>query len=436
MRQIVNTVSAFQFYHVMRYSALVLIAVVFTKTSLTRVEIGSYETFLLIAGAVSFFWLNGLIKAMLPMAGKSSYSEDESQAVFSSFVVISLLGILAALLFYLTRNFFPPLLLNGAPVPFPALLMAYLVFGIPANLSEYIYLIRKNNRGLLYYAVVSSLVQVTFTALPALLGWGIEAAVKGMTLSYFLRYLWLWILLATNYRLRISLPFLQRYIRTAIPLIGAIFLSGSAEYVDGFIVTTHFDEETLAIFRYGAREFPLTILMANALSASLLPAMGNGSKLPENLRSIFENTRRLMHILFPLSAVLMILAHPLFPILFNAGFSESATIFNIYLLLVASRLLFPQTILIGMNRTRPILTASLMELMVNVLLSLILVRFFGIGGIAAATVIAFVLEKIFLTSMVRKHLGIHSSDYIPWRLLLGYSAGLSGLFILVEFIIY
>lgn len=436
MRQIVNTVSAFQFYHVMRYSALVLIAVVFTKTSLTRVEIGSYETFLLIAGAVSFFWLNGLIKAMLPMAGKSSYSEDESQAVFSSFVVISLLGILAALLFYLTRNFFPPLLLNGAPAPFPALLMAYLVFGIPANLSEYIYLIRKNNRGLLYYAVVSSLVQVTFTALPALLGWGIEAAVKGMTLSYFLRYLWLWILLATNYRLRISLPFLQRYIRTAIPLIGAIFLSGSAEYVDGFIVTTHFDEETLAIFRYGAREFPLTILMANALSASLLPAMGNGSKLPENLRSIFENTRRLMHILFPLSAVLMILAHPLFPILFNAGFSESATIFNIYLLLVASRLLFPQTILIGMNRTRPILTASLMELMVNVLLSLILVRFFGIGGIAAATVIAFVLEKIFLTSMVRKHLGIHSSDYIPWRLLLGYSAGLSGLFILVEFIIY
>lgn len=436
MRQLVNTVSAFQFYHIMRYGAMVLTAVVFTKTSLTRVEIGSYETFLLLAGAVSFFWLNGLIKAMLPLAGRSSRPEDESQAIFSSFVVISLLGVLTALLLFLSRNFFPPLLLRGASAPFPALLTTYLVLGIPANLAEYIYLIRKNNRGLIVYAVVSSLLQVTFTALPAVLGWGIEAAVKGLVASYILRYLWLWVLLAGNYRLRVSIPFLRRYIRTALPLTGAIFLSGSAEFVDGFIVTTHFDEATLAIFRYGAREFPVTVLMANALSASLLPAMGDSSKLADNLHSILTNTRRLMHVLFPLSAVLLVLAHPLFPVLFNAGFSESATIFNIYLLLVASRLMFPQTVLIGMNLTRPLLTASFMELTLNIVLSLILVRFFGIGGIAAATVIAYAFEKIYLTAMVRKHLGIQSAAYIPWRLLLAYSAGLCGLFILIELMIY
>lgn len=436
MRQLVNTVSAFQFYHIMRYGAMVLTAVVFTKTSLTRVEIGSYETFLLLAGAVSFFWLNGLIKAMLPLAGRSSSPEDESQAIFSSFVVISLLGVLTALLLFLSRNFFPPLLLRGASAPFPALLTTYLVLGIPANLAEYIYLIRKNNRGLIVYAVASSLLQVTFTALPAVLGWGIEAAVKGLVASYILRYLWLLVLLAGNYRLRVSIPFLRRYIRTALPLTGAIFLSGSAEFVDGFIVTTHFDEATLAIFRYGAREFPVTVLMANALSASLLPAMGDSSKLADNLHSILTNTRRLMHVLFPLSAVLLVLAHPLFPVLFNAGFSESATIFNIYLLLVASRLMFPQTVLIGMNLTRPLLTASFMELTLNIVLSLILVRFFGIGGIAAATVIAYAFEKIYLTAMVRKHLGIQSAAYIPWRLLLAYSAGLCGLFILIELMIY
>lgn len=436
MRQIVNTVSAFQFYHIVRYGAMVIIAVIFTKTTLTQQEIGSYETFLLLAGAVSFFWLNGLIKAMLPMAGRSSGTEDESQVVFSSFIVISLLAILTAFFLFLSRNFFPPLLLRGASAPFPGLLMTYLVLGIPANMTEYLYLIRKDNRGLMVYAVVSFILQVSFTAIPASLGWGIEAAVKGLVVSFIIRYLWLWILMSRNFRLKVSLPFLKRYIRSAIPLIGSIFLGGSAEFVDGFIVTTHFDESTLAIFRYGAREFPVTVLMANALSTSLLPAMGDPSKLGSNLQSILDNTRRLMHILFPLSAALMILAHPLFPILFNDGFSESATIFNIYLLLVSSRLMFPQTVLIGMNLTRPLLTASLIELTLNVAASLILVRFFGIAGIAAATVIAFAFEKLYLAAMVRQHLGIRSSSYIPWRMTLAYSAGLCGLFILMELIIY
>jgi O-antigen/teichoic acid export membrane protein len=99
---------------------------------------------------------------------------------------------------------------------------------------------------------------------------------------------------------------------------------------------------------------------------------------------------RLMHFLFPLTALLLLVSKPLFPVVFNSAFSESATVFNIYLLLVISRLLMPQTILNGLKLTRQIMVAAFFELVLNVALSLFLLAVWGIAGIAFATFSLFV----------------------------------------------
>jgi O-antigen/teichoic acid export membrane protein len=218
------------------------------------------------------------------------------------------------------------------------------------------------------------------------------------------------------------------------PLVLATFLSGSAQFVDGFIVTSYFDEETFAVFRYGARELPLAMLLANALSNAMLPDFAKKDQLKQNLQKLKESVTRLTHWLFPLTAVLLIFSHPVFPVIFNPKFAESATIFNIYLLIIISRLLLPQTILNGLQISKPIMIAALLELIINVSLSLILVRFFGIAGIAFATFIAYLFEKIYLMAVVKQKLNVGLTEYIPVKMYSVYSLTILVIFIFAEYV--
>ncbi|WP_346862158.1 oligosaccharide flippase family protein [uncultured Draconibacterium sp.] len=432
MKKYLNTISAFQFFQLLRYSTLILIGIVFTKTTLTQTAIGEYETFVFIAGVVSFFWLNGLLKALLPL---SSETENTGQkTIFSAFVVIQIFSVLAALLLYFLQPFFSGFLLNDKAIPEINLLLLFVVVGVPANLVEYYYLIKKQNKAILIYGLLSFFVQFVLVVLPVLFGYGIQLALKGLVLSSLLKYVWLSIVFITKREISFSKDFVKEHLNLGGPLIAATLLSGSAQFVDGFIVTSKFDEETFAVFRYGARELPLAMLLANALSSAMLPAFANKENLHENLRQLKKSVSKLMQILFPITAVLLIVSKPVFPVLFNPDFTESATIFNIYLLLVISRLLMPQTILNGLKISKPILSASFLELVLNVVLSLVFVQFWGIAGIAMATFIAYLFEKIYLVVLVRRKLNIQLSEYLSIRNYTLYSFGIIVIFIFTELI--
>jgi len=431
VRKYLNTVSAFQFYQLVRYSTLILIGIVFTKTALLQTAIGEYETFIFLAGAFSFFWLNGLLKALLPLSSQSKKSKTN---VFSAFVVIQLFSVLAALFLFLLQPFFLTYLLNNKAIPEMELLLIFLVFGTPASLVEYYYLIKKQNHAIVIYASVSFFIQFVLVVLPIILGYGIQMSLKGLVLSSLLRYAWLWIVLAANAEIHFSGKFVRQHVKLGGPLVVATFLSSSAQFVDGFIVTSKFSEETFAIFRYGARELPLAMLLANALSNAMLPEFANKEKLTENLEKLKKSVTKLMHFLFPVTAFLLVVSKPLFPIVFNSDFVDSATIFNIYLLLIISRLLLPQTILNGLKISKPIMAASFFEMVINVGLSLFMVQLLGLPGIAFATFIAYLIEKIYLVFVVKQKLKIPISAYIPVRTYLFYTTGILIIFATVEYV--
>ncbi len=429
MKRYLNTISAFQFYQLARYTTLVLIGVVFTKTALSAEDIGEYETFIFISGALSFFWLNGLMKALLPLsAGK----RNSNPAIFSAFVLISFFSILAAAILYLIHPFFSEYLLNGKSIPELRWLLIYLIFGVPAHITEYFYLVKKKNTSLIIYGIVSFSIQLLLVVIPAVLNQPVSVVLKGLVASAVLRYLWLWGIFICFREIHFSGTFVKSHLKLGGPLVAATFLSGSAQFVDGFIVTSRFDESTFAVFRYGARELPLAMLLANALGSAMLPEFARREKLQQNLAALKKSVSRLMHFLFPVTALLLLVSHPVFPVLFNPRFEESATIFNIYLLLIISRLLMPQTILNGLKLTREIVKASFFELVLNVSLSLLFVQYWGIAGIAFATFVAYLFEKIYLILAVKQKLNIRLADYHPVRYFVIYSLGILVIFIFAE----
>src|SRR5258706_3059940 len=86
----------------------------------------------------------------------------------------------------------------------------------------------------------------------------------------------------------------------------------------------------------------------------------------------------------------------LFEYVFGIQYRSSALIFNIYLLLTLTQLIFPQSIMTARGDTKILWYVSLAELTVNVISSLLLMRTLGLIGIVWGTLIAYIFEKMVL----------------------------------------
>ena len=128
-----------------------------------------------------------------------------------------------------------------------------------------------------------------------------------------------------------------------------------------------------------------------------------------------------MHLLFPIGAALLISSEWLFTKVYNENFQESAAVFNVYLLLIASQLLFPQTLIIARRKNQVLLMVSVLEVGVNIVLTWALIHSHGMIGVAWATVIAYLLEKVMLLYYVQKVEKVPLNSYVDMRLWVFYS---------------
>ena len=238
--------------------------------------------------------------------------------------------------------------------------------------------------------------------------------------------------------MRISVEFMKEHLYLGAPLIITSLISGSAQYLDGIIVSTLFkDPAIFATFRYGAKEFPLVLMLANGLSNAMLPEFSTRTRMKESLAKIKAKSRRLMHLLFPSTMLILLFARWIYPRMFTPEFMRSADIFMIYTLLIIPRLVFPQTIVIGRKKTQITLIAAIIELAINIPLSIYLALYYGkdgLGtvGVALATFIVYTIGKIFLAGYVWIKMNIKPAEYIPVRVYAFYSVLLAILFILID----
>ncbi len=431
----INNISGLQGFQLLRFGTLLLISIAFAKSNLPTASIGNYEVFLFVTTLFCSFWINGLIQSFLPVYKNNNTFKtrsNKSPEIFNAFVLLSFLSILAILVLVVFKQPLSGVLTDTGAIPYFQFILLFIFFSSPSFLIEYIYLLKNKPGSILIYGITTFTVQLIVVALPALLGYSMEISIWGMVAISVVRYIWLLILLNKYSQWYFSADFLKEHIHFAYPLIISTLLGSSAGYVDSFLVLHQFDSATFAIFRYGAREFPLVLLMANALSTAMIPEFSNPEKFRDTLFSLRKKTMKLMHLLFPVTIVFLIFSNWLYPRIFNPDFTESAVIFNIYLLLIISRLLFPHTILIGLKKTKMIMYASLAELIINIILSILFISFWGIEGVAFATIIAFAVQKIIWLAYNKKVLRISAGDYIPLKTLALYSL----ITLVVFFIVY
>jgi len=429
-----------QLFQLIKFTVFLIISIVLTKSHLSRAEIGSWEMFLFISGLITFFWVTGIIQSLLPLYHRNrtyrkigDNGEGKSPEIFNTFLLLCFFSLLFFAAGHAIKSNFSVFNFRGN-VPYLNLLLLYILLSSPVCLIEYIYLLNNRSHRILQYGIYTFSLQLILVLAPVILGKDLIWSIYGLLAITAIRWVWLIILLRRYTEMKISTKFMKEHLYLGLPLILTTLISGSAQYTDGIIVSAVYrDPAWFAWFRYGAKEFPLVLMLANGLSNAMLPEFSTRSQMKDSLAKIRAKSKSLMHICFPATMVIMLFARWLYPRMFTPEFQKSADVFLIYSLLVIPRLIFPQTVIVGRKKTQVTLIAALLEIAVNIPLSLLLIKLgYNIVGVAFATFIVYLIGKIFLAGYLWVKMKIKPSEYIPVKIYLIYSFLLGLLFILID----
>jgi len=441
----VTIIFGLQFSQILRFISFLIISAVFTKqnlTHLTKAEIGDFELMMLLASALSYFWVTGIIQSFLPLYNnnhifaKRSDFREKSPEIFNTFLLLAFFSVGFALLIYLLRNNIY-VYKDLRTVPHVVPLVIYFILSNVSPLVEYIYYVRNRPYQIVNYVIWTSAAQVFLVCGAVVLKLGIDMAIWALIAITAVKFIWLLVLLERYAEFKFSLAYIRTHLRLGMPLVASCLLSGSSQYIDGFIASWTSLPDKFAVFRYGAKELPFASSMANGLGNGLLTEFSTPEKMRRAMYELKNKSLKMMHYLFPVSLVIMFFSKWIFGHLFNENFLRSADVFMVYLLMITSRLLFPQTILIGLKKTRVVFWASVIEIILNVIASIYFSQSYlggrlGLVGIALGTVLVHILEKIFLIVYNYYVLHIPPKAYIPVRWFLFYSILIGVVFALID----
>jgi O-antigen/teichoic acid export membrane protein len=120
-----------------------------------------------------------------------------------------------------------------------------------------------------------------------------------------------------------------------------------------------------------------------------------------------------MWALYPIIIIVLLTSPKWYPVVFDPGFLPSSPIFNLYLLLVISRMLFPQSVLSGLGQNQYLVYSAIIEVFIHIGLSLLLQPIWGLNGLAVATITAYAIDKLFLMGVCKVKFNISLEEYLP-----------------------
>ncbi len=397
------------------------------KVGWDKETVAIYELIFFAAHLLSFAWSTGVNNALLAYY-PTLVEEKKKVLLFNVVLLMFTFSLVVAILFWFFRSPIMSLLTDHSDLPYTQWIVLFLICSPSSVLVQAIYLLRNEPQKITIYTHWIFIIQLLIVATAILVLGTVEALIIGITLWSAIKFLYL-IWVSQKYtRYRFDPLLYKTFLWFALPLIFQFVLSNGMEYVDGIIVTQYFDVSSFPVFRYGAKELPITIILVISLTSAMIPLAV--ADLKGTLVQIKQRTKKLMHLLFPISAALILISPYLYKWIYSEAYIVSAQLFNIYLLILIARIILPQVVIYAKQRNGIILLFTLLELLVNVGLSIWWAQSLGLAGIAYATVVANLFYSAMLVIYAKFALGVAPSTYIPLRTYTTYLIVLVGIFIL------
>jgi O-antigen/teichoic acid export membrane protein len=417
-------VRAFQLFQVMRQSAALLGAVLVTKSAMPIEAIGTYEQYLYVQYALTFFWLTGLVQGLLSWVSRGDVGK-QTASLRGAWLCLLGLSLLAALALALGKAPLLDALIGQADLPWTGVFLLAMVLNTSAFLVEYVLLLREKAQALVGYGLFVFVGSLLAIWVPLSLGLGVSGIFSGLALLGVAKQSYLlWLLWGRRESRPVEWADLRSWVLLSFPLVLYTFVGGLIPSVNAWILghVCAGDPGVFALFRYGTREIPLTVALSEALNAAFIPILSKD--FTAGLAYVRKRTEQFLHLVFPLSCVLVLGSGWWFPRLFNPDFAESARLFNLFSLVLVSRAFFSKALLIALNDNRWVLLFSVGELLLQAILGLLLVPRWGLAGLVWANVGAYVFEKAAQVWRLYFTHGVAPGRFVPFSWLIGYTLAL------------
>ncbi|MEL7119244.1 MAG: polysaccharide biosynthesis C-terminal domain-containing protein [Bacteroidota bacterium] len=424
---------AFQIFHLLRQASSIFIAIALPHLGLGKAMIGNYEMLWFVGNTLSFFWVAGGIQALLTFY-PGLENDQKKRLLFGLYVFFTLASLVIIGILWSGRGVLIPFFTSNDKLAYLGIFLVFILLNWPTYLVENFLLLERKTRGIIAFAALSFVGQFLVVVLPLWFDQSFEYSFWGLVALAGVKHLFLLIFLVRNAIFSFPAQLVKNWLFLSIPLMLYAFLGNLHQFFDFWLVGYFYDgaQEKFAEFKYGARELPLTLALASAFATAMLPKVTEN--LASSLTTIKGRSLRLMHILFPISIVLMLTSKWFFPWVFSEAFEESVVIFNIYLLIVVSRLIFSRTLLIGLKDNNTVLIISAIELAINIGLSVLLIHYFGLAGVAMATFIAYSSEVVMMGIYLFRKYKIRFVEYVSIGWYVVYTLLIFGAFLISLYI--
>lgn len=192
---------------------------------------------------------------------------------------------------------------------------------------------------------------------------------------------------------------LKKMLTYGLPLYLAAFAGLLSLYLDKLIVNFATDDTTFAIFVVGAFEVPIFAMLSAAFSQQIFPRMVK--HVEEREESKAKNlwiltSKKVSLITYPFILVVMFFAKEIIYFIYSSEYAGSVILFKTYLLVALFRNNSYGILLTAKGKTKIITNIAVAILFINLILSLLLFRFYGLNGIVFGTLISTVIFTTYI----------------------------------------
>jgi len=395
-----NKFNSLQLFQFLRFGSMFLISILLAKITYARFTSGfgtlilsKHEMLMLLSSSLTFFWISSITNTLIPFFHASD-EEKQKRILFNAFAVLTIFSFLAAIITALVGYVKYP---KDADLFQMFALVVFL--NTPTYIADYIFYLKGKYRSLLIWGALTFFFHIVLLCVPIYMKQTLNLAINLLVILSLVKFNYTIILLMKYSIISFHTRLIMEFMKKVMPFMFSILLAGSMDYINSYIVEYYFSAIEFAVFRYGAKELPIFLILANSLSNIYSGEIANFNKnndLALGLEKLKASSTRLMRWLFPSTILLLLVSKHFFELAYNQDLVQGYKIFNIYLLLIISRMLFPQTVIMGLMKNRIFYLVSSNYLILNCILSFWFIGIWGIEGIAYATVISFMVEKILL----------------------------------------
>lgn len=230
-------------------------------------------------------------------------------------------------------------------------------------------------------------------------------------------------------------------LKYSVPLGLAGFIGTISMSLDKMIVSSMCSPEQFAVYVNGAIEIPLIRVLTGSVIAILLPDLVKMYKATQHhdLKALWHRAMvKCSLLILPIMVFLFVMAPEVIRVLFTDKYVESVHPFRIYLLLLPIRITTFGAIFMAAGRNKLIVYRAATGLILNLFLSIILVKVLGSIGAAISTVLITYLWSVpYSLFFISRILKMNIRNTIPFGILIKVlivSIGSGVVFLLAPFV--